>query len=150
MLKHSFYAIINKENIINNVTFYDLNGGGDIMFVRALRGAITSENNTAEDIGKNTIALLEELISQNSIKKEDIVCIIFTLTDDLDAQFPAVAARKIGLTDVPLLCMKELNIKDGLSKCIRIMIQFNTEKSNMDLQHVFMKDAKILRPDLAK
>lgn len=120
------------------------------MIVRALRGAITAENNNAKEITDNTIALLNEMFKQNNLEKEDIVCIIFTLTEDLDAEFPAVAARKIGLVDVPLLCLKELSIKDSLSKCIRIMIQFNTEKSNKDLHHVFMKDAKILRPDLTK
>lgn len=119
------------------------------MFVRALRGAITSDKNTAEEIVNNTTILLNQLIEKNEININDIVCMIFTLTDDLDAEFPAVAARNIGLTEVPLLCMKELNIQKSLSKCIRIMIQFNTEKSNNDLHHVFLKDAKSLRPDLA-
>jgi chorismate mutase len=118
------------------------------MFVRGIRGAVTVESNTSSDIISNTGNLLSEIFRQNDIKKEDLVSIIFTMTSDLDAAFPAIAARQMGITDVSLLCMNELNIKNGLKKCIRVLIQVNTEKSNSDIKHIYLKDAKSLRPDL--
>ncbi|MFA6308166.1 MAG: chorismate mutase [Clostridia bacterium] len=118
------------------------------MFVRGIRGAVTVESNTSLDIISNTENLLTEIFKQNDIKKEDLVSIIFTMTSDLDAAFPAIAARQMGITDVSLLCMNELNVKNGLKKCIRVLIQVNTEKSNSDIKHIYLKDARSLRPDL--
>ena len=90
--------------------------------VRAIRGATTVENNDREEIIEATKEMLETIISENNIKTEDMVSVIFTITPDLDKVFPAVAARKMGIVDVPLLDMSEPEIDGALKKCIRILI----------------------------
>jgi chorismate mutase len=117
--------------------------------VRALRGAITVDNNDASDILSATAELLNEIIRRNDINRDDIISIIFTVTRDLDAAFPAVAARQMGLTDVALMCTNEMHVKGSLEKCIRILMHINTEKRNSDLKHVYLRGAKVLRPDIA-
>lgn len=119
------------------------------MYMRGIRGAITSDNNE-KSILDSTKKLLNEIFELNLIKKNDIASIIFTMTDDLDAAFPARAAREIGLSDVPLICSRELDIEGSLAKCIRVLIHYNTEKSNSDIVHVYLSGAKVLRPDLVK
>ena len=81
---------------------------------------------------------------------EDVISIVFTVTRDLDAAFPAVAARQIGLTDIALMCMNEISVPGSLEKCIRVMIHFNTDKSNSEIKHVYLNRARILRPDLVE
>ena len=90
--------------------------------VRAIRGATTVENNDREEIIEATKEMLETIISENNIKTEDMVSVIFTITPDLDKVFPAVAARKMGIVDVPLLDMSEPEIDGALKKCIRILM----------------------------
>lgn len=116
--------------------------------VRAIRGAITVQNNNAEEILQATKELLEEIIASNNINEEDVIDIIFTLTPDLNAVFPARAAREIGFTDIPLMCMSEIPVNGALEKCVRILLTLNTEKSRKEIRHIYLKDAKILRPDL--
>lgn len=116
--------------------------------VRAIRGATTVENNTLIEIIDETKKLLNEIIERNDINKDDVVSMIFTATQDLDAAFPALAARQVGWNDVALICMSEINVKGSLEKCIRLLIHFNTEKSNSDIKHVYLNKAKVLRPDL--
>jgi len=118
------------------------------MTSRALRGAITVEENTREDILKGTALLLNEIINKNSIVQEDMISIIFTLTQDLNATFPAVAAREAGLTEVPLMCMQEIPVAGSLPKCIRILLHYNTDKKNSELKHIYLKGATVLRPDI--
>lgn len=118
------------------------------MLVRAIRGAITVQNNTADDIIKETSELLTNIINVNSLNEEDIISIIFTVTNDLDAAFPAQAARKIGWTKVALMCMCEIDVPGSLEKCVRILMHVNTEKKNEEINHVYLNNAKILRPDL--
>lgn len=120
------------------------------MGVRAIRGAVTVEDNDAAEIIKESKTLLKEIIDRNDLKREDIISIIFTVTRDLDAAFPAVAARQIGLTDISLMCMNEISVPGSLEKCIRVMLHFNTDKSNSEIKHIYLKNAKILRPDLAE
>lgn len=120
------------------------------MTVRALRGAITIDNNTKEDILEGTTLLLKEIIERNSLKTDDMISIIFTATSDLNAVFPAVAARELGITNVSLLDMQELSVPGSLPKCIRILLHFNTERNNNELKHVYLRGAAALRPDLAK
>ena len=117
--------------------------------VRAVRGAITVEENTKESILSATQELLEKIISDNGIEHDDLIQIIFTLTPDLDAVFPAAAARKMGITDVPLMCMSEIPVKGALNKCVRILLEMNSEKTLHDIKHIYLKGAKVLRPDLA-
>ena len=116
--------------------------------MRALRGATTVIQNSSEEILKEVALLITELIKKNSIDKEDIVSMIFSMTSDLDAVFPAQAARELGMTEVPLMCFSEIDVKGSLEKCVRIMIHFQTNKKNSDLIHVYLNNAAILRPDL--
>ncbi len=120
------------------------------MYVRAIRGAITVPENTRESILEGTRELLAEIISKNEIKSSDLVSLIFTLTTDLNAVFPAVAAREIGLVDVPLMCASELDVPGSLNRCIRILAHLNCNKENDELKHVYLRGAKVLRPDLVK
>ncbi len=119
------------------------------MQVRAIRGAITVPENTRDYILEGTRELLDEIINRNNVNKDDIISIIFSMTNDLNAVFPAVAARELGLTDVPLMCSNEINVPGSLKNCIRILLHLNTDKANSDINHVYLKDAVALRPDLA-
>lgn len=119
------------------------------MQVRAIRGATTVTNNDSEEILRETKALLEEIVQRNEIKTDDIISVIFTVTKDLDAVFPAAAARQMGWTDIALMCMNEIDVPGSLRKCIRVMLHINSEKSNNELIHVYLKEAASLRPDLS-
>lgn len=118
--------------------------------VKAIRGAITVKNNKEDEILSATKELLNEIININKISKEDMISIIFTMTTDLDAVFPAVAARQIGIDDIPLMCANEINVIGSLEKCIRALIHVNINENNSELTHVYLREAKILRPDLVK
>jgi len=120
------------------------------MNVRAIRGAITIPENTRESILEGTRELLTEIINRNAINPSDLISLIFTLTTDLNAAFPAVAARDIGLVDVPLMCASELEVPGSLSRCVRILAHLNCEKANSELNHVYLRGATVLRPDLVK
>ena len=120
------------------------------MGVRAIRGAITIENNTKQEIYDATEELLTEIIKSNEIQYDDIISIIFTVTKDITAGFPAYAARKMGFTNIPLMCSNEMDVPGSLKKCIRVLLHFNTEKSLDEIKHVYLKGARVLRPDLAK
>lgn len=119
------------------------------MFTRGIRGAITVKNNTIEDIKKATITLISEMIEKNNIKPSDVSHCIFTMTNDLDAAYPAKFVRsELKFDYVPLLCFNELNIQNSLKMCLRALIVINTEKSQEEIKHVYLEGAKILRPDL--
>lgn len=122
----------------------------DGRMVRAIRGATTVENNDRNEILEATKELLLEIVKANNIKNDDMVSVIFTITPDLDEVFPAVAARELGMVDVPLLDMSEPQIKGSLNKCIRILMHINSEKENKDMVHIYLRGAKVLRPDLVK
>lgn len=118
--------------------------------VRAIRGATTVENNDKFEILDATEEILNEIISKNNLNKKDIISIIFTITPDLDTVFPAVAARKMGINDVPLLDMSQPVINGALKKCIRVLMHINSQKENKEMNHVYLHKAKGLRPDLAE
>jgi chorismate mutase len=120
------------------------------MLCRGVRGATTVEANTREAILAATRQLLALMIRRNGIESADVASAVFTLTKDLDAEFPALAARQLGWLDVPLLCGYELNVPGSLGKCIRILLHWNTEKSQKEIQHVYIHGAIQLRPDLSK
>jgi len=120
------------------------------MLVRAIRGATTVDNNDSNEILEETGKLLTEIIEKNNICEDDVISIIFSVTKDLNAAFPAVAARKLGWTNVALFCTNEMDVPGGLLKCIRVLIHINTELSNKDIKHVYLKGAKVLRPDLTQ
>ena len=120
------------------------------MAVRAIRGATTAEENTRESIIGATLELIKAIEDANDLKRADSISIIFTVTKDLTAVFPAAAAREFGLTFVPLLDMQAPDIDGALEKCIRIMIHINTDKTKEEINHVYLRGAKALRPDLVK
>ncbi|MCK8827262.1 chorismate mutase [Natroniella acetigena] len=120
------------------------------MKVRGVRGATTVKENTEQEVLEATRELLEEMLKLNEIKEEDIASIFLSMTSDLDQVFPAVAAREIGLTDTPLLCTQELEVKGALEKCIRILIHYNTIKSLTEINHIYLREAESLRLDLVE
>lgn len=115
------------------------------MWCRGIRGATTVEDNTREDILAATEELLQKMIEANDLQAEDIAYAYFTTTTDLDAEFPAVAARQMGWTNVALLCGHEMNVAGSLSKCLRVLVLVNTEKSADEIVHVYIKGAENLR-----
>jgi chorismate mutase len=114
----------------------------------ALRGANTVTENTAEAILSATDALMREILSRNGLGADDLVSCIFTLTPDLDAQFPAVAAREMGLSSVPLLCAREIPVPGALPQVIRVLIHAYLPDREAQPQHVYLGDAIKLRLDL--
>ncbi len=118
------------------------------MYCRGIRGATTVERNDREEILAATTELLQLLIEKNDLRQEDIASVIFTVTDDLDAAFPAVAARRLGWEEAALLCAREIPVPNSLSKCIRILIHVNTTRSAAEIQHIYLRGAVNLRSDL--
>lgn len=118
------------------------------MRCRGIRGAITVETNTSEAILAATRQLLERMVAVNDVQVEDLVSVIFTATPDLDAVYPARAAREIGWLDTPLLCMQEMGVRDSLARCIRVLLHWNTDIPVHRIRDVYLGDARILRPDL--
>jgi chorismate mutase len=118
------------------------------MQLRALRGAILCRDNSKEEITEKTATLLREMMVRNDIKPEDIVDIIFTATEDLTAEFPAAAARLIGLTHVPLLCAREISVEGAPERCVRVLMHFYTRKQPHELRHPYLEGARQLRTDL--
>ena len=116
--------------------------------VRALRGATTVDEDVEEHIFERVITLLEEMFERNGLAKDDVISVIFTATDDIHSVFPAAAARKFGLGDVPLLCARELDIVDSQPLCIRVLMHINTSRPRNELRHVYQEGASTLRDDL--
>ncbi len=117
------------------------------MYCRGIRGAITVDNNDREEILAATTELLSLMVHENNVHTEDIASASFTLTDDLDAVFPALAARQIGWNEVPLICMREIPVPDSLEKCIRVLLLVNTTCSASEIEHIYMRKAISLRPE---
>ena len=116
--------------------------------VRALRGATTVDEDTAEQIKERVVALLDEMLRRNGVDHDDLISIWFTATDDIHSTFPATAARTVGLGDVPLICARELDIVGGTPRCIRVLMHLTTERTRGELRHVYLEGAKGLRDDL--
>jgi chorismate mutase len=116
--------------------------------MRALRGATTVEVDEKEHIFERVVSLLEELFDRNGIDHDDVVSVIFTATDDIHSAFPAEAARKFGLGDVPLLCARELDITGATPRCIRVLLHLTTTRTRAELRHVYLEGARSLRDDL--
>jgi chorismate mutase len=108
------------------------------------------EANTRDEILTNTRQLLALMIRANRIEADDVASATFSLTSDLNAEFPALAARQLGWLDVPLLCTYEVDVPGSLRKCIRVMLHWNTETPQHEIRHVYIKEATRLRPDLSK
>jgi chorismate mutase len=119
------------------------------MYCRGIRGATTVERNEREEILVATAELLQVLIRQNDLRAEDVTSGIFTVTEDLDAAFPALAARQLGWTEVALMCMREIPVPESLEKCIRVLLHVNTERPASEMRHVYLREAVVLRPSFA-
>jgi chorismate mutase len=115
------------------------------MWCRGIRGATTVDSNTKEDILNEGKDLLQKMINANGIVPENVACAIFTTTQDLNAEFPAAAARQLGWSHTALLCAQEMNVPGSLQRCLRILILYNTEKSAEEIVHVYIKGATTLK-----
>ncbi|TMK16834.1 MAG: chorismate mutase [Actinobacteria bacterium] len=118
--------------------------------VRALRGATTLENDTREQVIERTATLLQTMFERNGVRKEDLISIVFTATDDIASEFPAAAAREIGISDVPLLCARELDVLDAVGLCIRVLMHLYSGRDAASLRHVYLEGAVPLRTDLPR
>lgn len=118
------------------------------MQVRGVRGATTVEANSVEAILEATRELLAAMLKANEIDVEYVASAFFTTTVDLNAEFPAVAARDLGWTNVALMCGHEMNKPGGLPMCLRILLHVNTDKPARDIKHIYLRGARVLRPDI--
>jgi chorismate mutase len=114
---------------------------------RGVRGATTIEADERELVLKATRELLALMIRLNGIRTEDVASAVFTTTPDIVSVFPATAARQLGWLDVPLMCAHEMSVPGSLGMCIRILLHWNTDKGQRDIQHVYLREARTLRPD---
>lgn len=126
-----------------------LDSSSSRLVCRGVRGATTAATNTAEDILEVTDELLRVVISLNALDPADVASVVFTTTPDLTATFPALAARDIGWTEVPLLCTHEMAVPGSLQACVRVLIHVNTTKAAAEIKHVYLKGASSLRPEWA-
>jgi len=119
------------------------------MKVRAIRGATTVKSNTSDCIMEATKELLNEIITKNEVRVDDICFILFSVTSDLNKAFPARAARDMGLSMVPLLDVAHMSVETDLKRCIRVLMTVNTDKRIDEIKHIYLHDAAKLRPDLS-
>lgn len=117
---------------------------------RGVRGATTVKSNSREEILGATRQMLALAIRRNQIDTADLGSALFTVTSDLNAEFPALAARQLGWLEVPMLCGYEISVPGSLSKCIRVLLNWNTVKAQNEIEHIYIHDAVKLRPDLSK
>jgi chorismate mutase len=117
------------------------------MVCRGVRGATTAAENTKEAILEATREMLYLIVRANDMKSEDVASAIFTTTTDLNATYPALAARQLGWYDAALMCGHEMQVPDGLARCIRVLIHWNTARNAREIVHVYLREAKNLRPD---
>jgi chorismate mutase len=115
-----------------------------------IRGAVCVEANTAEHIVKAAVQLLEEITKENQLNKDDVAAIIFTATKDLNSIYPAVAARSLGWDNTALMCTQEMDVRDSMPMCLRVLILWNTELTTLEIKHIYIGEARRLRPDLVK
>ena len=123
--------------------------GGDERAVRAIRGATTVDEDTRDQVERRTRTLIEALLERNDLDADDLVSIVFTTTSDIRSQFPATAARGLGLDQVPLLGAMEADVDGGLARCIRVLVTCYTTRARKELRHVYLEGATVLRRDLA-
>lgn len=120
------------------------------MVVRALRGATTVARDEAGAVVEATRELLQELLSRNAVETDDLISVVFTSTPDLVSEFPAAAARALGISDVPLLCATEIAVPGSVARCVRVLIHLNSTRGRGELHHVYLHGASHLREDLTE
>ena len=116
--------------------------------LRAIRGATTLDEDTKGQVIQRTSELLRTIFERNELRHDDLVSIVFTATDDVRSEFPAAAARSIGISDVPLLCARELDVQGAIGLCIRVLIHAYSDRKPSALRHVYLEAARPLRTDL--
>ena len=120
------------------------------MRTRGIRGAITISADTKENVLSATHELLDAILVANpELRSNDIASALFTTTEDVSSAYPALAARQIGWDAVPMLCAREIPVPGSLPMCIRVLIHWNTDKEQKEIKHIYLRGAKVLRPDLA-
>ncbi|HLQ52849.1 MAG TPA: chorismate mutase [Streptosporangiaceae bacterium] len=120
------------------------------MAVRAIRGAIQVDENERAAVLGGTAELVTEVMSRNGLTPADVISVVFTATHDLTAEFPALAARKLGFQDVPLLCATEMNVPGSMPLVVRLMMHVETDQPRSAVQHVYLRGASALRLDIAQ
>jgi chorismate mutase len=120
------------------------------MTCRSIRGAVCAAANDAEAILKAARELLEGIVTANELSVNDVASVVFTATADLDAAYPARAAREMGWVNTPLLCMQEMAVVGSLPRCIRVLVHWNTDRAPHEIRHVYLGAAGALRPDLVE
>jgi chorismate mutase len=120
------------------------------MTVRAIRGAIQIEADEREAILEGTAELVLEVMARNDLTTDDVISVLFTATPDLTAEFPALAARKIGFHDVPLICASEIAVPGAMPRVVRLMAHVETDRPHSEIQHVYLRGAVALRLDIAQ
>lgn len=118
--------------------------------LRALRGATTLDADTRDQVMDRTGTLVRAVLDRNGLTVDDLVSIIFTATDDITSEFPAAAARAVGVNQVPLLCARELAVDGAVPLCIRLLVHAYTDRDPADLRHVYLEGAEPLRTDLPR
>jgi chorismate mutase len=118
--------------------------------VLAVRGAIQIDADDRDQILEATTELVTEVMTRNALTTDDVISVIFTATPDLNAEFPALAARKLGFHDVPLLCASEIDVPHALPHVIRLMAHIEADRPRSDIQHVYLRGATALRVDIAQ
>jgi len=119
------------------------------MAIRGIRGATTAQTNNSQAILSATIELLSAILAANpTLEPKEIASAIFTVTNDLDADYPAKAARKFGWTETPLMCAREIPVPGSIPSCIRVLIHWNTNQSQSAIRHVYLGETANLRPDI--
>jgi chorismate mutase len=120
------------------------------MPVRAIRGAVQVEANQREAIIEATAELVAEVMARNELVTDDVISVLFTATQDLTAEFPALAARKTGFHDVPLLCATEIDMPGAMTRVVRLLMHVETQRARSEIRHVYLRGAAALRLDIAQ
>jgi len=120
------------------------------LWCRGIRGATAVPENSKEAIIAASKELLQQMVDANDVQIDDVACVLFTATSDINAAFPAAAARELGWSHVALMCSQEMDVPEGFPRCLRILMLFNTEKRSQDIVHVYLRGTEILREDINK
>ena len=120
------------------------------MAVRAVRGATQLDSDDREHMLDRVAEMVNDVMTSNGLEVDDFISIIFTSTADLVSEFPAYAARRLGFTDVPLICAKELEIQGSMARVVRMMAHVETDRPRSEISHVYLRGAEVLRQDLAQ
>lgn len=120
------------------------------MAVRAIRGAVQVDADEREQVLEATAELVSEVMRRNELGTDDVISVVFTATPDLTSEFPALAARKLGFADVPLMCASEIDVAHALPRVVRLMAHVDTDRPRSEVQHVYLRGAQALRLDIAQ